>query len=53
VPMQALGKTYNVVFAPSASSFRAKYITGTDPTVYELQMILQQRSDLTTGERGY
>jgi hypothetical protein len=53
VPFQALGKTYNVVFAPSASAFRDKYITGTEPHAHELQMILQQRSDLITGTRGF
>jgi hypothetical protein len=53
VPLLALGKSYNVVFAPSASSFRAKYITGTSPNVFELQMIVQQRSDITTGAWGF
>lgn len=49
----ALGKTYDVVFAPSASSFRAKYIPGTEPHVYEVQMILQERSNLINGTRQF
>lgn len=53
VPMQVFGKIYNVVFAPSASSFRAKEIPGTEPHVYELQMILQERSDLVNGTIGF
>lgn len=53
VKLEALGKTYDVVFAPSASAFRAKYITGTEPHVYEVQLILQQRSDLITGTKGF
>ena len=55
VPMQlqALGKIYNVVFAQSASSFRAKYIPGTEPHAYELQLILQSRADVVTGTFGF
>lgn len=53
VQLQALGKTYQVTFAPSASSFRAKYVAGTLPAVFELQMIVQERSDLVTGLRGF
>jgi hypothetical protein len=51
--LQALGKTYQVVFAPSASAFRAKYIPGTEPNVYELQLILQERSNLINGTRQF
>jgi hypothetical protein len=51
--LQANGKTYYVVFANSASAFRAKYIPGTEPHVYELQMILQERSDLINGTQGF
>jgi len=51
--LQALGKVYNVIFAQSASAFRAKYIPGTEPHVYELQMILQSRSDISTGAFGF
>lgn len=53
VPLQALGKVFQVVFAPSASAFRAKYIPGTEPHVYELQMILQERSDMIDGTIGF
>ena len=53
VPLQANGKLYEVVFAPSASALRAKYIPGTEPHVYEVQFILQQRSDLITGTRQF
>jgi hypothetical protein len=53
IEFQALGKTYMVVFAPSASSFRAKYVVGTMPAIYELQMIVQERSDLVTGLAGF
>lgn len=53
VTLQANGKTYQVVFAPSASAFRAKYIPGTEPHVYELQMILQERSNLINGTQGF
>lgn len=49
VKLQANGRVYQVVFAPSASAFRAKYIPGTEPHVYELQMILQERSNLING----
>lgn len=51
--LQALGKLYAVVFAQSASAFRAKYIPGTEPHAYELQMILQTRSDIVTGTFGF
>jgi len=51
--LQALGSTHNVIFAPSAAAFRAKYIPGTMPPVYELQMILQERSDTVTGLVGF
>jgi hypothetical protein len=51
--LQANGKVFNVVFAPSASAFRAKYIPGTEPHVYELQLILQERSDLINGATGF
>lgn len=53
ITLQALGKTYQVVFAPSASAFRAKYIPGTEPHVYELQLILQERSNLINGTRQF
>jgi hypothetical protein len=52
VTLQALGRNFRVVFAQSASSFRAKYIPGAEPHVYELQMILQERSDLMNGAFG-
>lgn len=52
VTLQALGRIYKVVFAQSASGFRAKYIPGTEPHAYELQIILQVRSDLATGTFG-
>lgn len=51
--LEALGNIYEVVFAPSASAFRAKYVVGTQPHAYELQLILQQRSDLVTGARNF
>jgi len=51
--LQALGRQYQVVFAQSASAFRAKYIPGTIPHVYELQMILQSRADVVTGTFGF
>lgn len=51
--MTALGKTYDVVFAPSASAFRAKYIPGTQPHVYEVQFIVQERSNLINGTRQF
>ncbi len=51
--MQALGRRYSVVFAQSASSFRAKYIPGTEPHCYELQMIVQARSNLQNGTIGF
>jgi hypothetical protein len=41
------------VFAPSASAFRPKLIPGTEPHVYELQLILQERSDLINGTVGF
>jgi len=53
VTLQANGRTYQVVFAPSASGFRAKYIPGTEPHCYELQLILQERSNLVTGTKGF
>lgn len=53
VPLQTMGKVFQVVFAPSASAFRAKYIPGTEPHVYELQMILQERSDMINGTIGF
>lgn len=53
VTLQANGRTYQVVFAPSASGFRAKFIPGTEPHVYELQLILQERSNLITGTQGF
>jgi hypothetical protein len=53
VPLQANGRIFQVIFAPSASAFRAKYIVGTEPHVYELQLILQERSDLINGTRGF
>jgi concanavalin A-like lectin/glucanase superfamily protein len=53
VELQANGRLYQVVFAPSASAFRAKYIPGTEPHVYELQMILQERSNLINGTKGF
>lgn len=52
VTLQALGRNHQVVFAQSASAFRAKYIPGTEPHCYELQMILQERSDLMNGAFG-
>lgn len=53
VTLQALGRNYAVVFAQSASAFRGKYIPGTEPHAYELQMILQSRSDLQNGTFGF
>jgi hypothetical protein len=53
VTLQANGKLFQVVFAPSASAFRPKYIPGTEPHVYELQLILQSRSNLITGTKGF
>jgi hypothetical protein len=53
VTLQALGNLYSVVFAQAASGFRAKYIPGTEPHVYELQMILQTRSDVVNGTFGF
>ena len=51
--LQALGRTYEIVFAPSASAFRARYIVGTEPHVYELQLIVHERGDIVTGLRGF
>lgn len=51
--MEALGNTYNVVFAPSASAFRSNLVVGVEPHIYELQMILQQRSDLSLGVKTF
>jgi hypothetical protein len=53
VTLQANGRTYQVVFAPSASGFRAKFIPGTEPHVYELQLILQERSNMINGTQGF
>lgn len=53
VTLLALGRNYQVVFAQSASAFRAKYIPGTEPHAYELQLILQSRSDLQNGTFGF
>jgi hypothetical protein len=52
VTLQALGRNYRVVFAQSASAFRAKLILGAEPHVYELQIIFQERSDLINGAFG-
>jgi len=51
--LQANGRIYQVVFAPSASAFRPKLILGTEPHVYECQFIIQVRSDLVMGTVGF
>ncbi len=51
--LQALGRTFQVVFAPSASAFRPKLIPGTEPHCWELQLIVQERSDLINGTIGF
>jgi hypothetical protein len=53
VNLQANGRTWCVVFAPSASAFRPKLILGTEPHVYELQLIVQARSNLIDGTIGF
>lgn len=52
VPFIALGQNWLVVFAPSAAAFRPSWIVGTLPQVFEVQLILQQRSDLINGTIG-
>lgn len=52
ISFEALGRVYQVVFAPSASAFRGKYVVGAEPHVYELQIILQERTDLVLGANG-
>ena len=51
--MLALGRNYSIVFAQSASGFRAKYIVGTEPHAYELQLVLQSRANLIDGTFGF